>query len=110
MASRHVSAQKERAMTQMQRWMAIVAAVAFLAVPGMVSAGDETRIPPEANWSPTPPASGLVEIPQGQVASMAHEQATDSPRPATMQASRRPLSLSAIEAEYQRVNPSVHTD
>jgi hypothetical protein len=96
MASRHVSAQKERAMTQMQRWMAIVAAVAFLAVPGMVSAGDETRIPPEANWSPTPPASSLVEIPQGQVASM--------------QASRGPLSLSAIEAEYQRVNPSVHTD
>jgi Tfp pilus assembly protein FimT len=36
-------------MTQTQRWMAIVATVAFFAVPGMVSAGDETRIPPEAN-------------------------------------------------------------
>jgi hypothetical protein len=97
-------------MTQMQRWMAIVAAVAFLALPGMVSAGDETRIPPEAHWSPTPPASGLVEIPEGQVASMAYEQASDSPRPATMQATHGPLSLSATEATYQRVNPTVHTD
>jgi hypothetical protein len=97
-------------MTQMQQLMAIVAAVAFLALPGMVSAGDETRIPPEANWSPTPPASGLVEVPQEQVASTAYEQASDSPRPATMQARRGPLSLSAAEAAYQRVNPTVHTD
>jgi hypothetical protein len=97
-------------MTQVQQWMAIVAAVAFLALAGMVSAGDETRIPREANWTPTPPASGQVEIPQGQVASMAHEQASDSPRPATLQAPRGPLSLSAAETEYQRVNPTVHTD
>jgi hypothetical protein len=97
-------------MTQMQQWMAIVAAMAFLALPVMVSAGDETRIPPEANWSPTPPASGLVETPQEQVASIAHGQASDSPRPANMQATRGPLSLSATEAEYQRVNPTVHTD
>jgi hypothetical protein len=97
-------------MTQMQRWMAIVAALAFLASPGMVSAGDETRIPPEANWSPTPPASGSATISQERVVSTAHEQASDSPRPATMPERRGPLSLSAAEAEYQRVNPSVHTD
>jgi hypothetical protein len=97
-------------MTQMQQWMAIVAAVVFLALPGMASAGDETRIPREANWTPTPPASGQVNIPEGQVASMAHEQASDSPRPVTVQAPRGPLSLSAAEAEYQRVNPTVHTD
>jgi hypothetical protein len=94
----------------MKQWFAMLAAVAFLALPGLVSAGDETRIPPEANWNPTPPASGLVEVPQGQVASMAHEQASDSPRPAAVQERRGPLSLSAIEAEYQRVNPTVHTD
>jgi hypothetical protein len=97
-------------MTQMRQWMAIVAAVAFLALPGMVGAGDETRIPPEANWTPTPPASGAVDIPQGQVASMAHEQASDSPRPVAVQATRGPLALSATETEYQRVNPTVHTD
>jgi hypothetical protein len=97
-------------MTQMQQWLAIVAAVVFFALPVMVSAGDETRIPPEAHWSPTPPASGPVDIPQGQVASMAHEQASDSPRPTPMQATHGPLSLSATEAEYQRVNPTVHTD
>jgi hypothetical protein len=102
--------ERSEAMTQTQRWMAIVATVAFFALPGMVSAGDETRIPPEANWTPTPPASGSVDIPQGQVASMAHEQASDSPRPTPMQAAHGPLSLSATEAEYQRVNPTVHTD
>ena len=97
-------------MTQIQRWMAIVAAAAFLALPGMVSAGDETRIPPAANWSPTPPASGPGTVSQERMVSTPHEQASDSPRPATMQERRGPLSLSAAEAEYQRVNPSVHTD
>jgi hypothetical protein len=97
-------------MTQMQRWMAIVAAVAFLALPGMVSAGDETRSPPEANWSPTPPASGPGTVSQERMVSTAHEQASDSPRPATMQERRGPLSLNAAETEYQRINPSVHTD
>lgn len=97
-------------MKQMKPWVAMVAAVVFLALPVIVSAGEDTRIPPEANWPPTPPTSGLVAVPQEQVVSTAHEQASDSPRPAAMQARRGLLSLSAADAEYQRVNRMVHTD
>jgi hypothetical protein len=94
----------------MMQWFAMIAAVAFLTLPGMAGAGDETRIPPEAHWSATPPAPAVEDISQEQVVSTEHEQATDSPRPATMQPRRGPLSLSGSEAQYQRVNPTVHTD
>jgi hypothetical protein len=97
-------------MTQMKGWVVIMAAAAFLALPVMVSAGEDTRIPPEAQWSPTPPMPGLVEVPQERVVSTAHERASDNPRPAAKQATRGPLSLSAADDEYQRVSRTVHTE
>jgi hypothetical protein len=43
----------------MRQWLAIFAAVVFLALPAIVSAGEESVIPPEANWSPTPSTPGV---------------------------------------------------
>jgi hypothetical protein len=44
-----------------RRWMGALTAIALLAAwPALVRA-DETRIPPEANWTPTPPARRTVD-------------------------------------------------
>lgn len=92
----------------MKQWLAIGAAVVFLALPIMVSAGEDTVIPPGATWTPTPPASGLVAVSETRVVST--EQASDMSRPAAMKASRGPLALSAEDAAYQQVNSTVHDD
>ncbi len=97
-------------MTQIEQWLAIVAAVVFLVVPAMVSAGEETRIPPEMTWSPTPPASGPAAVPETRVVSTEQAQASDVPRPVIMKASPKPLALSAEDAAYQLVNRTVHDD
>ena len=47
----------------MKRQLMILAMVTVLALPLMVWA-DETRIPPEANWTPTPPARQNVDLVQ----------------------------------------------
>lgn len=88
----------------MKQWLAIVAAVAFLALPAMVSASDETIIPPEANWSSTPPASGLVAVPQKRVVSTEQEQATDISRPAAVRRGSTPVALTPADAVYKAAN------
>jgi hypothetical protein len=45
----------------MKRYLVIGAMLAMLTMPVMVGAEESTWIPPELNWSPTPPASGLVD-------------------------------------------------
>jgi hypothetical protein len=97
-------------MKHMKQWLAIIAAVAFLAVPIMVSAGEETVIPPEPNWTPTPPASGLVAVSDTRVVSTAQEQASDALRPAAVKTSRGPLALTEQDAQYQIINRTVHDD
>lgn len=47
----------------MKRNLMVLALVAVLALPLMVWA-DETVIPPEANWTPTPPARSSVDVNQ----------------------------------------------
>jgi hypothetical protein len=44
----------------MRRYLAFFAVLAMLSMPLVASAGEETIIPPEANWTPTPPASKTV--------------------------------------------------
>lgn len=44
----------------MKRYLMIVAALALLALPVVVGA-QETWIPPELNWIPTPPARGTID-------------------------------------------------
>ncbi|MGH8065986.1 MAG: hypothetical protein ACRERE_12305 [Candidatus Entotheonellia bacterium] len=44
----------------MKRSLVIFAALALLALPVIVGA-EETRIPPETNWTPTPPAQRTVD-------------------------------------------------
>jgi hypothetical protein len=46
----------------MKLWLAIVAAVTLLTIPVMVHAGEETVIPPEAQWSATPGTPELVVV------------------------------------------------
>jgi len=45
----------------MRRYFVIGAMLALLTMPVVVSAEGTTWIPPELNWSPTPPASGPVD-------------------------------------------------
>jgi len=45
----------------MRRYLAVFAALAMLSMPLVAIAGEETFIPPEANWTPTPPASKTVD-------------------------------------------------
>jgi hypothetical protein len=45
----------------MKRKLMVLAMLAVLALPLMVRA-DETVIPPEANWTPTPPARPTVDF------------------------------------------------
>ena len=44
----------------MKRYLATLAVLGLLALPVMVGA-EETWIPPEANWTSTPPARGAVD-------------------------------------------------
>lgn len=87
----------------MKQWLAIVAAVAFLALPAVGSAGEETPIPPEANWSPVPPTPEHLAVSQKRVVSIAPEQASDILGPAAVQASDE-------NTQYQMVNPTIHDD
>ena len=86
---------------EMKQWLAILAAVALLTVPVVVSAKDETITPPEANWSATPGTPELVAVPQPRVASSAPEQAITS---GAVQQSRSSFYLTADDARYQAVN------
>jgi hypothetical protein len=88
----------------MKQWLAMVAAVACLTVPVLVSANDDTIIPPEATWSPTPPTPAQVMVSQERVVSTAQAQASDVSRPAAVQPSRRPLALTEHDAQYQLIN------
>jgi hypothetical protein len=45
----------------MKRTLVILAALALLAMPVVARADDQT-IPPEANWTPTPPAQRTVDM------------------------------------------------
>jgi len=91
----------------MKQWFAMLAAVAFLALPVMVSAGEDTPIPPEANWSATPELSaGSLK----QVVSTEPLQASDMPRSMVGKPSRGTLALSDEDATYQQVNRTVHDD
>jgi hypothetical protein len=83
----------------------VAAAVAFLALPVVGSAEDETKF--EKQWRPTPAVSAPAS--QEPTASLAPQRPTDVPFPSVNETSK-PLSLSASEADYQRVNPTAHTD
>jgi hypothetical protein len=54
----------------MKRTLMILAMLTMLAMPMMAIADDQT-IPPEANWTPTPPAQQTVDV--GQLASLLME-------------------------------------
>jgi hypothetical protein len=85
----------------MKRWFAMLAAVVVLTIPALVSAGEETVIPPEANWSATPGTPELVAVTQPRVASVATAQAVDlgvTPR------SHAPVALTEADAQYKAVN------
>jgi hypothetical protein len=84
----------------MKRWFAIVAAVAFLSLPVMVSA-DETRIPPETNWSATPGTPAVVAVTQPRTVSAAPEPAIET---GAVQRSRSSFYLTEQDAQYKAVN------
>lgn len=44
----------------MRQYLAIFAMLAMLSIPFVAMAGEETVIPPEANWTPTPPMPKTV--------------------------------------------------
>lgn len=92
-------------MTRTQWWMAVAATVTFMALPVVVSAEDETRF--DKKWSPTPAVQAPAE--QQPTASLAPQRPTDLPFRSAQETSKPP-SLSASEADYQRVNPTAHTD
>jgi hypothetical protein len=88
----------------MKQWLAVLAVVGSLILPTMVSAdNDETDIPPEANWTPTPPTPAVIAVPEKRVVTTEQEQATDSPRPASVRRSS-PLYLTEEDAKYQEVH------
>jgi hypothetical protein len=84
----------------MKQWLAMFAVVAFLMMPVLVSANDDTKIPPEANWSATPPTPGVTALSQPRVVSTEQAQASDSVRSALQQAKDE-------DAKYQQVNRTV---
>ena len=92
-------------MTRTQRWTSVAAAVAFLALPVVGSAEDETKF--DKQWRPMPAVSALAS--QEPTASLAPQQPTDVPFRSAHERSN-PRSLSASEADYRRVNSSIHTD
>ena len=75
-------------MTRTQRWMAVAATVAFMALPVVAGAEDETKS--DKGWSPTP----AVLAPTGQqpTASLAPQRPTDVPFPSAQETSK-PRSL-----------------
>jgi hypothetical protein len=89
-------------MKQMKQWLAVVVAMAFLTLPAMVSAGEETVIPSEANWSPIPPTPTHLVVPQERVVSTS-KQASDNSWPSTAQASDE-------DSKYQMVNATTQDD
>ncbi|MGH8063839.1 MAG: hypothetical protein ACRERE_01115 [Candidatus Entotheonellia bacterium] len=91
----------------MKQWLAMIAAVVFLALPVLVSAGEETVIPPEANWTPTPEFTGGSSK---RVVSVESEQASDLLRPAAVRRNPVPHALTEEDATYQAVNKTVHDD
>ena len=84
----------------MKQWLAIVAAVAFLALPALAGA-DETRIPPEANWTATPGTPELVAVSQPRVVSSVPEPAAET---GTVPRSRLSFSLTDADTQYKAVN------
>ena len=72
----------------MKRKVIILAMLAVLALPMMVRA-DETVIPPEAHWTPTPPARSTVDL--SQLASLLAEKGMITPQEST-QLTRPPSS------------------
>jgi hypothetical protein len=58
----------------MKRVFAMVAILGLLTVPVLVSADDETIIPPEANWSAVPPTPAIVAAPQQREAALPQAQ------------------------------------
>ena len=85
----------------MTKWIAMLAAVAFLALPIAVGAEGETVIPPEVTWSPTPPTPEVVAVTQPRLASTAAEQGIDS---GAALRSRLPVALTDHDALYKAVN------
>jgi hypothetical protein len=61
----------------MKRALMVLAVLAVLAIPMTVRA-DETVIPPEANWTPTPPARSTVDV--NQLASLLVEKGMITPQ------------------------------
>jgi hypothetical protein len=61
----------------MKRQLMVLAMAAVLALPLMVWA-DDTVIPPEANWTPTPPAGSTVDT--SQLASLLVEKGMITPQ------------------------------
>jgi hypothetical protein len=47
----------------MRRYVVILMVLTLLSLP-LVAGADDTTIPPEANWTPTPPASTKVDAAQ----------------------------------------------
>ncbi len=45
----------------MRRYLAVFAMLAMLSIPLVAIAGEETFIPREARWSPTPPAQTTID-------------------------------------------------
>jgi len=103
----------------MKRTLVILAALALLAMPMVASADDQT-IPPEAHWTPTPPAQPTVNASQlasllverGMITSQEYSQLThprsSSPSP---QGNGRDWTWDDIDA-YQRspINSSTQGD
>jgi hypothetical protein len=69
----------------------------------MVSAGGESRVPPEMSWTPTPPVSGRITASETQVVSTAQQQVSDIPRAVAVPASDE-------DAMYRLVNATAHDD
>jgi hypothetical protein len=51
---------KKKRDTFMKRYLVIIAALAFLGLP-VVAGAEETSVPPELNWTATPPARKIVD-------------------------------------------------
>jgi hypothetical protein len=65
----------------MKRVVATFVVLGLLIVPGLVRAEGETVIPPEANWTATPPTPPSVAVQQPRTVSMPQE-LSDMRRPA----------------------------
>jgi hypothetical protein len=85
----------------MKQWLAILAAVAFLTLPAMLNASDDTSIPPEANWSPIPSTPEVVTVAQPRLASSLPTQLADM---GAVSPSSPSFSFTAEDAYYKAVN------